>query len=408
MKSSVFFMVALATMLMVAATAVAAERDGAVSISPFAGGYTFDGTQHLETVPLIGLRLGYDLTKQFGAEAVADYQESRGTRSGISKKVVSYRLDLLYNFMPDGPLVPYLAAGGGGLTYGGHGTKITGENTDATVNAGLGIKYFLTDDIALRGDARQLFVFEEPRSPKYNWEYSMGVTFLLGGRRAPVAATTAPSTTKPAGYPAPVPTAKLAVTPPSITAGQIATLIWISQEATKCGIMPNIGSVEPQGSMDVTSSATTRYVLTCDGPGGTVKSSTDLVVAGASPNAATNAPLSAAEPSGIAMTIEFGSGKAELQGSYQEGLAKIADFMKGNPTVTALIEGHADSIGDQAYNFELSERRALAVKHYLVNGFGIDGSRLAIKGYGSTRPVGDNSTPEGRLENRRAVVILYR
>jgi OmpA-OmpF porin, OOP family len=411
MKKSVSFVVGF-IMLMLAASASAGERAGAVSISPFAGGYTFDGRQHLETVPLIGLRLGLDLTDNFGVEAMADYVESRGTRTGIAQKVVSYRVDLLYNFMPEGPLVPYLAVGGGGLTYGGHGIEIKRENTDATVNAGVGLKYFLTDSIALRGDARQLFLFEDPDSPKYNWEYSMGVTFLFGGTKPAVAATTAAAaTTKPAAAPAaptPAPAVKLAVTPTSVTAGQMATLIWISQDATNCDIQPNIGSVEPQGSMEVTSSETTRYVLTCNGPGGSAKSASELVVTGAAPKAATSAPAVGTTEPGMTMTVHFASGKAEVPAAYQEGLAKIGNFMKENPAVTGVIEGHADSIGAESYNYKLSERRALAVKHYLTNRFGIDASRLSVKGYDSTRPISDNLTSDGRRENRRAVVTLSR
>jgi OmpA-OmpF porin, OOP family len=408
MKKSVSFIVGL-IMLMLAASAGAGERAGAFSISPFAGGYTFDGRQHLETVPLLGLRVGYDLTKNLGVEAMADYVESRGTRSGIAQKVVSYRIDLLYNFMADGPLVPYLAVGGGGLTYGGHGVEIKGENTDATVNAGVGLKYFLTDSIALRGDARQLFLFEDPNSPKYNWEYSMGVTFLFGGNKPPVAATTEAAATKPAASsaaPAPVPAAKMAVTPTSITAGQMATLIWISQEATNCDIQPNIGSVEPQGSMEVTSSATTRYVLTCNGPGGSAKSTSELVVTGATSKAATSAPAVGTNEPAMTLTVHFASGKAEVLVAYQEGLAKIGNFMMDNPAVTGVIEGHADSIGAESYNYKLSERRALAVKHYLTSRFGIDPSRLSVKGYDSTKPISDNYTSDGRRENRRAVIML--
>ncbi|HEY3307157.1 MAG TPA: OmpA family protein [Desulfuromonadaceae bacterium] len=277
MKKLTALILSSAALCIMAAPAVAGEREGAFSISPFVGGYTFDGVQHLETAPVFGLRLGYDLTKNWGVEAVGDYLATDGTRSERSINALSYRLDILYNFMPDGPLVPYLAVGGGGITYGhgSDGLKISNRTTDATVNVGGGLKYFLTDSVALRGDARQLFVLESPSSPKYNWEYTAGLTFLFGGKTA---AAPVPVPVQPP--PAPVaPTSSLDVAPGSITKGETATLSWTSQNATNCEISPNIGSVKPQGRMSITPSSDTTYNLSCSGQGGTSKSSTNIAVA---------------------------------------------------------------------------------------------------------------------------------
>ena len=193
MKKTNVFLMTIAALCMSAAPTVAGEREGAFSISPFVGGYTFDGVQHLKTAPVYGLRLGYDLTKNWGVEAVGDYLSTKGTHTDRSVNALSYRLDILYNIMPDGPLVPYLAAGGGGITagHGKDGLKIKDRTNDVTANAGLGVKYFLTDSIALRGDARQLFLFEKHNSVMYNWEYTAGLTFLLGGKKAAAPATDA-------------------------------------------------------------------------------------------------------------------------------------------------------------------------------------------------------------------------
>ncbi len=274
-KKLVALMLSSAVLCITAAPAVAGEREGAFSISPFVGGYTFDGVQHLETAPVFGLRLGYDLTKNWGVELVGDYLATDGTRSERSINALSYRLDFLYNFMPDGPLVPYLAAGGGGITAG-HGSNFQagGSNTSATANVGGGLKYFLTDSIALRGDARQLFIFESPNSPKYNWEYTAGLTFLFGGKTT---AAPVPAPVQPPPAPA-APTSSLDVAPGSITRGETATLSWTSQNATNCDINPNIGSVKPQGSMTITPSSDTTYNLSCNGPGGTSNSSANIAV----------------------------------------------------------------------------------------------------------------------------------
>lgn len=273
-KKLAVLMLTIAAVWTMAATVSAGERAGAFSISPFAGGYTFDGVQHLKTAPVFGLRLGYDLTKYLGVEAVGNYLSTEGTRSKTSINSMSYRLDLLFNLMPDGPLVPYLAVGGGGITYGHgrNGLKISDRTTDATVNAGLGLKYFLTDSIALRGDARQLFILESPNSPRYNWEYTAGLTFLIGGKTA---AAPAPVT--------PAPTSSLSATPVSVAKGEPATLSWTSQDATNCNIDQGIGSVSPQGSMVIKPAADTTYSLSCSGPGGTSNSSANITVAAPPP-----------------------------------------------------------------------------------------------------------------------------
>src|SRR5215470_14606374 len=75
--------------------------------------------------------------------------------------------------------------------------------------------------------------------------------------------------------------------------------------------------------------------------------------------------------------------------------AEVIAPMQSNPNLRALLEGHTDSIGSEAYNMKLSERRANAVKDYMVSK-GISASRITTKGYGKTKPIADNKTAEGR------------
>lgn len=304
MKKIVTSMLACGAAMVMASTAVAGEREGAFSVSPFVGGYTFGGVQHLETAPVFGLRLGYDLTDNWEAEGVADFLATKGTLNKTSINALSYRLDALYNFLPKGPLVPYLAAGVGGITYG-HGGGITNGRgsdgltagrrvTDVTLNAGGGVKYFLTDSLALRGDARQLFVMEQPRNTKFNWEYSAGLSFLFGGKPAPVAAAAIAEPApvqKPAPEPPPAPptpAADLTVAPGAIVKGEAAMLTWSSQNAGNCEIQPGIGMVQPQGTVTVRPADSTSYSLTCSGAGGSAKSAAELLVTAPAPSAPTD------------------------------------------------------------------------------------------------------------------------
>ena len=106
------------------------------------------------------------------------------------------------------------------------------------------------------------------------------------------------------------------------------------------------------------------------------------------------------------LKLEFDTDKADIKSLYRDELAKVADYMKENPTVTGLVEGHTDNVGGHDYNMKLSKQRAESVVDYLVNSFGIERSRLTAEGYGDTRRVAYNNTPEGRAKNRRVNVIL--
>ncbi len=90
--------------------------------------------------------------------------------------------------------------------------------------------------------------------------------------------------------------------------------------------------------------------------------------------------------------------------SYPE-LDRLVEFLKKNPSIEIEVSGHTDNIGSYDYNLQLSYRRALAVVNYLVNK-GIDRGRLIARGYGSSKPIATNDTPEGRARNRRVEVKI--
>ena len=91
-----------------------------------------------------------------------------------------------------------------------------------------------------------------------------------------------------------------------------------------------------------------------------------------------------------------------LPGLYNE-IERIAQVLVRYPQTTIVVEGHTDSSGSDAYNQGLSERRALSVQRLLVDR-GIVPARISTVGYGETRPVATNDTPEGRQMNRRVEI----
>ncbi len=98
--------------------------------------------------------------------------------------------------------------------------------------------------------------------------------------------------------------------------------------------------------------------------------------------------------------VNFDNDSAKLRPESLEILDRVAASLKDWPEVRVEVGGHTDSNGGAAYNLKLSQRRAEAVRDYLI-GKGIDGSRLTARGYGKTEPIADNKTAEGRAKNRR-------
>ena len=102
--------------------------------------------------------------------------------------------------------------------------------------------------------------------------------------------------------------------------------------------------------------------------------------------------------------IHFDIGKAIIRPESMGVINEIVKLMKDHPEIKFSIEGHTDSDGEEAYNQDLSERRAAAVATTFV-GMGIDGARLQTKGWGESKPLNDNATPEEKANNRRVVFV---
>lgn len=106
----------------------------------------------------------------------------------------------------------------------------------------------------------------------------------------------------------------------------------------------------------------------------------------------------------ITRGILFESGKASVRPESMGVLNEIAAMMKGHPDLKFRIEGHTDSDGDEAFNQDLSEKRSAAVKAELAN-LNIDESRFEIRGWGESKPVDSNNSPEAKANNRRVEFI---
>ena len=103
--------------------------------------------------------------------------------------------------------------------------------------------------------------------------------------------------------------------------------------------------------------------------------------------------------------VLFAFDKAELSAQAAPRLDKLAGFLAQFPERQMLIEGYTDSVGNEAYNLSLSERRAQAVRDALVER-GVGSARITARGYGKAHPIADNSTPDGRAMNRRVEIVI--
>ena len=101
--------------------------------------------------------------------------------------------------------------------------------------------------------------------------------------------------------------------------------------------------------------------------------------------------------------IHFLTASAELYEASKAGLDRLAEALNRHPRLRLEVGGHTDAVGKDEDNMALSERRAKAVYDYLILR-GVSADRLTYKGYGETRPIAPNDTPEGRAQNRRTTL----
>jgi len=150
-RKIVFLLFAVMLSLVLCIPSMAANRAGAWSVTPFIGGYNFDSDEDLDDTLLYGLRVGYNFTKNWTVEAVGtfandvDWDGSTYSRLNGWQKLdnetdmYGYKLEVLYNFLPDGMIVPFVAAGAGGryLEW-----DKGGSDHDFIVDYGAGLKVF--------------------------------------------------------------------------------------------------------------------------------------------------------------------------------------------------------------------------------------------------------------------------
>jgi OmpA-OmpF porin, OOP family len=108
----------------------------------------------------------------------------------------------------------------------------------------------------------------------------------------------------------------------------------------------------------------------------------------------------------VAVHVVFATNSAQLSPQAMKTLGELGKALSSSDlkAYCFVVEGHTDSVGSEAHNLALSERRAQSVVRYLEDTFHIDSERLQAVGYGKQKPIADNGTEEGRQKNRRVQI----
>ncbi len=318
-------------------------REGSVELSPFIGYDFFESRQNLEDSPVYGGRLGYNFTKHFGIEGVGEFTRSKvddksadHTKEGqftspiSTVKITRYHLDLLYHFTPERKFNPFIA-GGYGFTH--YSPEINNRDM-AIINLGVGAKYWLGDDVALRVDLRDHLLYDESI---HDFQATVGIVFAFGGKTTPAPVSAVRHEPKPKPTP-----------PPPLVAKKKAVILASEPEVEK-------------------------KVL-----------------------------LEAAEPKIIILAFEdvnFDFDKSTLTPEAKMIMKRNIQLLKENPKAEIRVAGYTSASGTEEYNQKLSERRAEAVRTYLVDDGIVDADRLSTIGYGEDDPASYEAAPKNLYSN---------
>jgi len=375
--------------------AAAENRAGAVSVSPLIGGYIFDSDQLIKNDAAYGIVLGYNISERIGIEGAFNYVDTEVRLSNLSNSVGAYvyRLEGLYHFMVDKDVLPYIAVGAGAITIDVDGV---GDDNAFLVNYGAGIKYFLTESLALRAGVRHI-IFSEDRY--HNILYKFGLSYLIGAKAKKAAPKPVPmdgdgdgisdDKDQCLGTPMGVVVDKTGCPMPMDSDGD-----GVNDDKDQCTATPMGAVVDSSGCpLDSDRDSVYDYKDNCRGTLAGIEVDTS------------GCPVPIKGKISIEMNVSFASNSAVIQNEFHDDIEKVSNILKTYPDTIAVIEGHTDSAGDDQHNLQLSLQRAENVITHLVD-YGIHPSRLKAEGYGESRPIADNSTAEGRQKNRRVVAVI--
>jgi OmpA-OmpF porin, OOP family len=288
-------------------------------------------------------------------------------------------VDLITPF-GNGPVRPFLLGGFGGI-YEQLGNSADKNSLAPYVNAGVGVLVKLSDRLSARAEATYLLDFNDSSYPNNSntgdGRFSLGLQYAFFKPKPAPAPVVAP----PPPPPPPAPVAPPPPPPPADADGD-----GVPDSRDECPNTPAGVKVDARGCpLDTDGDGVPDYLDQCPGtPKGFKVDSVGCII----------------EQTVVLRTVNFEFNKDTLTTEAKDTLDLVSAGMASQSKLTVIIAGHTDSVGADAYNQKLSQKRAEAVRAYMI-GKGVAADRLRAEGYGESKPIASNADEAGRAENRR-------
>ena len=361
-------------------------KAGSVEVSPFAGYNVFDKQHNLKDTSVFGGRIGYNFTDRIGVEGTGEFSKSsvddktqtfseqgQFTSPINDVKITSYHLDLVYHFRPASHFTPFIVAGYGAS----HFNPAANDKNMRLLDYGVGAKYWVSDNIALRADLRDKMTFDEHL---HNLSATAGVVFSFGGAAEAAAAPVArPMDSDSDGVADPLD--KCANTPTGVAVDKDGCPLDSDKDGVanildKCPNTPAGVAVDKNGCPPLKK----------------------VVILASEPKAEEKVKIAAAEPEEVVVLafedIHFDFNQSTLTPEAQGILKRNVQLLKENPKAHIRIAGYTSASGTDEYNQTLSEKRANSIKDFLVSEGVIKSGRLSTVGYGETQPAAYEAAPK--------------
>ncbi len=379
-KRAVMGFFALLGAVVVSTPAVAASQPGQTYIAPMALFTRADAARDSDNGWGGALGIGYVVNPWFNVEFQPFGQRFDDNNHGRDWSEYGANIKGLFFFSRNAYVSPYASLGAGVVRTEGDGVT---DSIDPALLAGLGIQHeFSPGGVALRlaTNYRYLPYRAGASDSEYfnEWQVMAGLVIPLGS-----------------GQSEPEHVAQTEQVPPPVTTPQDSDHDGVTDDIDQCPNTPVGATVDAQGCP-----------VDADGDG--VLNAQDKcpnTPAGAQVNYQGCEVLETRQLNSL--HFAFDSAKLMPQGEryLDQEAVKINAALEKHPQATVEIAGYTDSVGNEAYNQKLSQRRTDSVREYLVS-HGVDAARITSHGYGESDPVASNSTKEGRAKNRRVEVRL--
>lgn len=376
--------------LLLAPLAVVAHAE--VTFTPFATYHFFDEDKLSKVNPATtdevkdevgyAIGLGYRFTPAYGVEVLYGHTRTETDPTGSKVRDSRVSLDGYYAFNAEGRFSPYILLGGGQQNFKAPGVDV---DKGTFANAALGAFTRFNDYVALRTEVRDVYNFNTENNDILAL---VGLEFSGASSRVTNEPTPAPEPV--AEEPAAVVVVEEVVAVVADTDGD-----GVPDGQDKCPNTPAGVQVNQDGCpLDSDKDGVPDYLDKCPGTGANIVVDT------------TGCPKMLTEAISKQLSVNFDSSKAVVKDEYKAEIGELAALIKQYNNTHVEIQGHTDASGNKALNDKLSQQRADAVARVLVEEFGIDPSRVTANGYGSSQPLADNATADGRAKNRRVIAIL--